>query len=125
MCYQNRGACTYIHDRENVEIVLVNKAFDLGARGIVGEQIVREILSNHRADPLPGVHRPVNDNGWLAALPRGTIEMNSGDWPALKRVTDLHNLRVRRMGCLEVVQELQVVGIGVVRVEPRRVCAAG
>ena len=43
--------------------------------------------------------------------------MDSRDWLALERVANLHYLRVGWMSSLEVCEELQVVGVGMVRIE--------
>ena len=108
----------HVHNREDVEIVLVDKALDLGAGRIVGEQVVRDVLADHGRDPLSGMHRCMDDDGRLGSLARSAVEVDAGDWPALQGVSDLHDLGVRRIGGLQVGEELQVVGVGVVGVEP-------
>ena len=112
---------THIDDGEDVEIVLVNEAFDFDVAGIVGKQVVGVVFRDHGGDPFPSVHRSVNDNGWLGALAGASVKVYPGDGSTLERVSRRHDLGIVRMRGHEVSKELQMVGICMVRVEPRQV----
>ena len=66
----------------------------------------------------------VEDNGGLVALAGLAPETDTGELVALVGGARVDNLGVLGVGLREVLEELQVVGIGVVRVEPGQVSHA-
>ena len=63
----------------------------------------------------------MNHNGRLAAFAGGTIEVNPSNRFSLERIADLHDLRIGCMGTLKIVEELEVIGVRMIGIEPRRV----
>ena len=61
----------------------------------------------------------MDDDGRFGASATATIEMNSGDRAASIGISGNYDLRVARIRSLEIFQELEMVFIRMVRVEPR------
>lgn len=106
-----------VDDGEDVEVVLVDEALDLGVGGVLGQQVVGNVLVGHRADPLAGVNGAVENNGGLGAL-GAAIDVDARDGVALERAARGNDLGVVGVRCHQVLEELQMVGVRVVRVEP-------
>ena len=69
-------------------------------------------------DPLPGVDTSVKVHSRLRALPAASPEVDAKDVAALGRCADVKDLRVLRERSRQITEELDMVGIGVVRVKP-------
>jgi hypothetical protein len=59
---------------------------DVGVGLILPEQAVRNVLVDHRRDPLAGVHRAKEDDSRLRARARLSNEMEALDVPLFKRL---------------------------------------
>ena len=57
-----------IHDREDIKVITVDETLDLCVRCVIGQQIERKILSNHRSDPFSRMDGSVNHDCRLAAF---------------------------------------------------------
>ena len=79
----------------------------------------------HSTDPFTCVYSSMDDNSWLAAFTSTSIEMNSGDRSASDRVASSHNLWVGWVRCHKILQELKMICVWVVWVEPCEVCTSG
>ena len=105
---------TYVYDREDIEVILVDEPLDLCICCVIRQQVVREVLGDHRSNPFARMNGTVNYNSRLTAFSRSAVEVDPCDRLPLKRIAYLHNLGVRRIRSLEVLQELQVVGVSMV-----------
>lgn len=86
------------------------------------DELVRQILDDHRADPLARVHRPVpEDDGLLGGRSRIAPEVEGVQVAALVRLAERDLLGVAREGRGHGVPPGEVVGVGVVAVEPAEV----
>jgi len=95
----------WIHNRENIVVVLVHKALDLSRRSVVGKQIVSKVLSGHGRNPLASVDGSVEHNCWLATFTTTTPEVNSGDCSATRGGSSSHNLGLGWMSSNQVIEE--------------------
>jgi len=77
-----------------------------------------DILRGHGCNPLSCVNVAVNDDGRLGALAAATPDVDTSQGTTLNRGADCHNLRLTGVTSLEIPEELDVVGIGVVCGEP-------
>jgi len=109
-----------VHKGDDVEVVLVEDGLDRRVGAVVHEQLVREVLDDLGRDPLASVHAAVEVDGGLGSLAAAAPEVDAEEVAPLHRLADVEDLRVGREGGLEVVEEGDVVGVGVVRVEPRQ-----
>ena len=114
-----------VDDGEHVEVVLVNEGLDLGRRSVVGQEVVRHELDRHCRDPFTRVNRTVQDNGRLRALAGASPEVDSRDGVAVERASRRDDRRLARVLRLEISQELKMVAVGMVRVEPSAVHGSG
>jgi len=67
----------------------------------------------------------MDDDSRFGASATATIEMNSGNRAASIGISSNYDLRVARIRRLEIFQELEMVFIRMVRVEPRGISASG
>lgn len=79
----------------------------------------------HGGDPLARMHGTVEHNGGLDALAGATPEPDTSDGVAVVGGARRDDLGLAGVGSHEVLEEGQVVGVGVVRVEPALVGRAG
>lgn len=82
-------------------------------------------MTYHGGDPLARMHGAVEHNGGLDALAGATPETDTSDGVAITRGARGDDLGLVGVGSHEIPEEVQVVGIGVVRVEPGLVSLAG
>ena len=80
--------------------------------------------ADHGRDPLPCVDGSVEHNGGLA-LAGFAPKVNAGDGIPLQRISSRDHLRLARVLGVEVVKELQVLAVLVIRVEPRSIGGTG
>lgn len=65
------------------------------------------------------------DDGGLGTRTASTKDVDSSNGPPFNRCTGRGDFGIRRERRDEVVQEREVVGVGMIRVEPRVICHAG
>lgn len=130
----------WIDNGEQVKVVLVDESLDAVVGLVSVYESVGKVLDNlrypqsaclletgfqvftdHGSDLLARVDGAVQHNGGLLALAGAAPEVDAGDGVALQRLARRHDLGVAGVLGRQVVDELQVVIVGVVRVEPRRV----
>jgi hypothetical protein len=107
-----------VDDGDDVEVVLVDQRLDGRVGGIVGQKVPSKVLGHHGRDPFAGVHGAVQDDGGLLALACRAPEVDASDVAALQGGADTEDLGVGGVGFLQVGEESQVVGVGVVAVKP-------
>ena len=103
---------------DDVEIVLVTDGLDGGIGGILGQELVGDVLNHLGSDPLASVYGAVEVDGRLGALATGTPDVDAEQLTALGRGTGVEDLRVAGERRLQVVEEGDVVRIRMVVVEP-------
>lgn len=80
--------------------------------------------AHHGRDPLPRVDGSVEHNGGLA-LAGLAPEVNAGDSIALQRISSRDHFGLVQVLGMEIIKELQVFAVLVIRVEPRSIGGAG
>lgn len=78
-------------------------------------------FAHHAGHPFASVHIPVKDDCWLTALTTASPEVNTSNWSALNGVACSYNLRSGWILGNQLVEEGDVVSIGMVVVEPCQV----
>lgn len=112
------GHTVGVDNGEDVKVKLVTDGTDGGVGGVLGEEVVGDVLDDLGADPLAGVDGAVEVDGGLGALAAGAPDVNAEDVTALERLADGEDLGSVGERRLQVVEKGDVVGVRVVRVEP-------
>lgn len=126
-----------VNNREEKEVVLVQETLNFGSVG-VGEESIGKVLNHlqtvsfkpsvsvapsptdHGRNPLASVNRAVEHNRRLPLATR-TPKVDTRDRTSIQRVSRRDHRALGRVRSLEIPQELDMVVISVVRVEPREI----
>ena len=107
-----------VNSRDNVVVILVNQRLNSRIRSILREQLPRKVLSRHRGNPFTRMHSAMNKHRGLRALTARAPNMDTCQRTTLNRCSSREKLGLASEASLEVTQEREVVGIGVVGREP-------
>lgn len=103
-----------VNNGEDVEVVLVDEALDLGVGVVLGQEVEGQVLVDHGGDPLARVDGAVEDDSRLFALPGASPEVNTCDRSSLVGVARRDDGRAGWVGGLEIPQELEMVVVRMV-----------
>lgn len=103
---------------ENVVVVFVDEGFDGGAVGVVVEESVGRVFADHGGDPFARVYGAVEDGGGFGAAAGTAEDVDPGYWAAFVRGAGADDLGVGGEAGLELGEEGEMFGVGVVGVEP-------
>lgn len=102
-----------IHNREDVKVIFVEKGLCCSVGAC--EQSITKVLDNHGGNPFSGMNGSVQDNGRIdAGLASTSPEVNASNGIAVQGGARGDNLRSVGELRMQVVEELQVVCIGMV-----------
>lgn len=118
MCDVKWGLTIRVDKGDDVKVVFVDNGLDSGVGAVLGEQLVAEVLDDLGGDPLSGVDRSVEVHSRLGPLATASPDVDTEQVATLDRGTKVDDLGVGGEGARQVVEEGDVVGVGVVRVEP-------
>ncbi len=116
----SRALTVRIDKGEDVHIVVIADGRDSSVISILRQEIVGEVLDHLGSDPLSGMNVAMKVDGRLGALAAAAPDVDAKDLATLCGGADVENLRECRVGSLKVVEESDVVGVRMVRVEPRQ-----
>lgn len=112
------GEAISIDDGDDVEIEVVQEGLG-GAATVTRDQLVDDVLGDHRGDPLSRMDGRVVVNSRLGARTATSPQVNTSDGSPLKGLANGDYLRVGRECSLNILQPCQMVGIGMIGIEPR------
>lgn len=115
-----------IDNGEDVEVICIQDVLHFLIALISVKQGEGNVFGHHRGDPLASMDRSVEDNRGILASSTAAKEVDTGDGTVLGGFTvGLNGLSIVRVLLREIRQELNVIVVWVVRVEPSVVCVAG